>query len=149
MALWKEMTKPVSLEEHAGETVKPTARPHRATDVTESVTVEGTRPPGQGDDWEVRAYFTNPGHFGGYYAAPLPAAHTGFKVYRGGQFQYSLDAGPTLGEGGGLGNLRFQGDKSDLEKNNAGIGSLGEVRIAPPPGMSGENFARKMAHSAQ
>jgi hypothetical protein len=145
--MWNDMTEPVLLEEYAGVPV-PTPRPELPTDVSESVTVPGTRLPGEGDDWEVRAYFTNPKGVAGYYAQPLPAAHTGFKIYRGGQFQYSLDAGPSRGGKDGFGNLRFEGEPADLDKNNRGIASLGEVRIAPPKGVSGEAFARQLGQAA-
>ena len=138
---WKDMHEPVSLEEHAG------VLPFDPQAVSESVTVTGTRPPGEGDDWEVRAYFTNPVGAGGL-AGPNPAVHTGFKVYRGGKFQYSLDAGPTISPRG-AGKLRFEGGLDELEKNNVGIGSLGEFKIAPPQGISGEAFARRMADAAQ
>jgi len=145
--MWSDMTQPVLLEEYAG-VPTPTPRPDLPHDVRESVTVTGTRPPGEGDDWEVRAYFTNPMGVAGYYAQPLPAAHTGFKVYRGGQFQYSLDAGPSEGPMADFGNLRFQGEPADLDKNSRGIDSLGEVRIAPPKGVSGEAFARQLGQAA-
>lgn len=144
--LWKDMNEPVLLEEHAG---MPTSRPHQESDVSESVTVTGTRPPGEGDDWEVRAYFTNPAG-AGVLAGPSPAVHIGFKVYRGDKFQYSLDAGPTINlRDVSGGKLRFEGRLDELEKNNAGIGSLGEFKIAPPNGVSGEAFARQMANAAQ
>jgi hypothetical protein len=148
LALWKDMKEPVLLEEHAGAAI-PTPSPYLGSDVTESVTVEGTRPPGEGDDWEVRAYFTNPLGLGGL-AGPDPAVHTGFKVYRGDKFQYSLDAGPTISlRDASAGNLRFEGKLDELEKNNAGIPRLGEFKISPPQGISGEAFARRMADAAQ
>ena len=134
--MWTDMPEPVSLEEHAG--VLP----------GDSVTVTDERKPGKGDDWEVRAYFTVPGQVLGYTARPLPAAHMGFKVYRGDRFQYSLDAGPDWFKKGGSGNLRFSGEPADLDENNSGITRLGEVRIVPPKGVSGEEFARQLGQAA-
>ena len=144
--MWNDMTEPVLLEEYAGVPV-PAPRSDQPHDVSESVTVTGTRPPGEGNDWEVRAYFTNPLNLGGH-SAPLPAAHTGFKVYRGGQFQYSLDGGPTQ-DGTDLGKLRFQGTEQELATDKRGIRTLGEVKITPPKGVSGEMFAKQMARAAQ
>jgi hypothetical protein len=49
--MWKDMSKPVSLEEHAGAPIAPTPRPDLPTDASENVTVAGERLPGEGDDW--------------------------------------------------------------------------------------------------
>lgn len=56
-------------------------------DGDDMVISQAVRPPSDGADWQVKAYFTNPRKLGGF-AGPLPAAHTGFKVYRNGVLQY-------------------------------------------------------------
>jgi len=134
---WKEMKEPVLLEEYADDVPA----------VSESVTVQADKPKGE---WEVRAYFTNPKGLGEL-AGPSPGAHTGFKIYRDGNFMYSLDGGPSgpNGQSRGLGNLVFNGSDQQLMNNPDGLSDLGEKTLTPPKGVSGELFAKRMLRAAQ
>ena len=122
----------------------------------ESIVVHGSRPPSDGAKWEARAYFTNPLIRGGNTAWPKTAVHGGIKIYRNGKFVYSIDAGPQTDhvlKDGSLGNLVFQRspDSMSVDKRSylADDGGNGEVTLAPPPGVSSEDFAQALMIAAK
>jgi hypothetical protein len=126
----------------------------RANDI-ESVTVEGAPPPSDGAEWEARAYFSNPRDLG-WVAEPKDAVHGGIKIYRNGAFVYSIDAGPKADrilQDGNLGKLVFERSPDSMSVNKrsslADNRDNGEVTLAPPPGVSPENFARALMMAAK
>lgn len=133
---WKDMLEPVSLEEHAGE-----------NNVTESVTVQAEKPRPDGANWQVKAYFTNPAGLGTF-SGPLPAVHTGFKIYRDGQPWRVIDGGPTPHRAG-LGNLRFNGSDEEMRSSVPGIAGLKEFDLEVPNGIDAETFGRRLLQAAQ
>jgi hypothetical protein len=124
-------------------------------DGTERVVSEGVRPPSDGATWEARAYFSDIKK-GGWLAQPRKAVHGGIKIYRNGEFVSSIDAGPQLDyvlKDGTLGNLIFNRSPDSMSANNrsslADKGDSGEVTLAPPRGVSPENFAQALMMAAK
>ena len=139
-----------------GDTSDETSEAGHAPNGVESVAVHGSRPRSDGAKWEARAYFTNPLIRGGNTAWPKTAVHGGIKIYRNGKFVYSIDAGPQTDhvlKDGSLGNLVFQRspDSMSVDKRSylADDGGNGEVTLAPPPGVSSEDFAQALMMAAK
>ena len=132
----------------------PEAWNDQLADNAESVAVEGLRPSPDGADWEAKAYFISPAHLG-WAAQPQSAVHGGIKIYRNGKFVYSIDAGPQRDplKDGTLGNLVLQRSPESMSVNKrsalADDRGSGEVTLAPPPGVSPENFARALLMAAK
>jgi len=126
----------------------------RANDI-ESVTVEGVRPPSDGAQWEVKACFTNPATIGGYLGRPKIAVHGGIKIYRNGEFVSSINARGQrdhLLKDETLGNLILDRDPNNMSANEksflADKDDNREVSLAPPHGVSAENFAQALMMAA-
>lgn len=126
-----------------------------APDGTESVVSEGLRPPSDGAEWEVKAYFSNPVGFGGYLGRPKTAVHGGIKIYRNGKFVHSINARGQrdhLLKDGTLGNLILNRDPNSISVNErsflADDDDSGEVTLTPPNGVSPEDFAQALTMAA-
>jgi hypothetical protein len=131
----------------AGATFDP-VRGWVGSDGNDMVISRAVRSPSDGAAWQVKADFTNPLQFGGL-GAPLPVAHTGFKVYRNGKMAYAIDGGPQGPGEGLLGNLKFDGAPEEMTSARAGIRRLGEIPLAPPQGISAQIFGERLKQAAK
>jgi hypothetical protein len=94
-------------------------------------------------DYEVRAYFDNPYSLGGL-SSPGKAVHFGYKIYRNGQFLYSLDGGPEMLPSG-LPNLqdgKLVFGRDSITVNNES--DLSELVLRAPQGVTTRDFAQSL-----
>jgi hypothetical protein len=88
-------------------------------------------------------------------ARPKTAVHGGIKIYRNGQFVYSINARGQrdhLLKDGTLGNLILNRDPNHASNNEtstlAGKDDSGEITLTPPKGVSPQNFAQALMMGA-
>jgi hypothetical protein len=89
----------------------------------------------------------------GWTADPKDAVHGGIKIYRNGQFVYSINARGQrdhLLKDGTLGNLILNRVPPVNERSSlADESDSGEVFLTPPHGVSSENFAQALMMAAK